>query len=679
MRLEMWDEAHRRLSQAPEAELAKPGVRFLRAKIAVLRDDAPSALALLEGLESELPEIEEAILELRLQAMAMAGPHEEAARALEKKGSLDALIRAALAYEKAERLEDAKRIAAKALGQAKTDADKARARSVRARVAEALGDKALATSDARWLAISAPGEENDLGLKMLSRLAPDRPLTVQERIERATNLAAAGKVDQALEELAAVAKLKGAPPREELAWTRGQILYRTRRYMAAAREFDVAKRSGKFQAQASLLAARARSRADHDDEALKGYRDVIKRFPKSPEAEEARYLLARLRYLHGQWKSAAQGFDEYLTRHPKGRFRDAARYERAIALLASKRHREAARELERLARAERGHEAARLRALQAVALAGAGDRNAAIALLTEVASSQPLMFAGLVARARLQSLGAPLPPLIEPAEEEGKLEPIRASLPATASFFQSLGLDGDAEAWLRNREKELATGPRRGETLCRLYGELSRASRRYRVGLAHVPEKLVLRAPSASTRWAWDCLYPQPYASFVAEVTEREGLPPGLVHAVMRVESAFDPNAVSRVRAMGLMQLMPKTARNVAEEYGLDFDEKLLATPHVNIDLGARYLAKLRKTFHGSIPLAAAAYNAGPHAVARWLERSDGLPLDVFVARIPFRETRGYVQKVISNHARYAFLEGHEVPTLELELPRPIKLGADSY
>lgn len=126
---------------------------------------------------------------------------------------------------------------------------------------------------------------------------------------------------------------------------------------------------------------------------------------------------------------------------------------------------------------------------------------------------------------------------------------------------------------------------------------------------------------------------------------------------------------------------MPRTARNVAEEHGIDYDEALLTSPPVNIDLGARYLAKMRKTFHGSIPLAAAAYNAGPHAVARWLERSEGLSLDVFVARIPFRETRGYVQRVLSNYARYAFLEGGEeaVPSLDLTLPQPVKLSADSY
>src|SRR5690606_29881296 len=130
----------------------------------------------------------------------------------------------------------------------------------------------------------------------------NRPLTTKERTERATQLAAGGKVDLALEELSS---LKDALPREELAWTRGQILYRARRYAAAAREFDVVKRRGKRQAQASLFDARARSRADYDDEAAKGYRELIRRFPDSREAEEARYLLARLRYLHSQWASAA--------------------------------------------------------------------------------------------------------------------------------------------------------------------------------------------------------------------------------------------------------------------------------------------------------------------------------------------------------------------------------------
>jgi soluble lytic murein transglycosylase len=93
-------------------------------------------------------------------------------------------------------------------------------------------------------------------------------------------------------------------------------------------------------------------------------------------------------------------------------------------------------------------------------------------------------------------------------------------------------------------------------------------------------------------------------------------------------------------------------------------------------------LRKLLDTFQGNVPLALASYNAGPFAVSRWLAGGgEALPLDLFVARIPYEETRGYVARVLSNAARYAYLEGGEaaVPVPSLELPRGVQLPENSY
>src|SRR5690242_20020868 len=82
-----------------------------------------------------------------------------------------------------------------------------------------------------------------------------------------------------------------------------------------------------------------------------------------------------------------------------------------------------------------------------------------------------------------------------------------------------------------------------------------------------------------------------------------------------------------------------------------------LTHAHENVRLGSAYLRKLIDSFQGNVPLALAAYNAGPQAVGRWLAAGESLPLDLFVARIPYEETRGYVARVLSNAARYAYLE----------------------
>ncbi len=106
-----------------------------------------------------------------------------------------------------------------------------------------------------------------------------------------------------------------------------------------------------------------------------------------------------------------------------------------------------------------------------------------------------------------------------------------------------------------------------------------------------------------------------------------------------------------------------------------------LTSPDVNLRLGGFYFAKLLRMFEGSLPLATAAYNAGPKAVSRWLEAGAERDTDLWVARIPYGETRHYVGRVLANLARYQWLEGGEaaVTMIPLEIPTGIKAPADAY
>ena len=138
----------------------------------------------------------------------------------------------------------------------------------------------------------------------------------------------------------------------------------------------------------------------------------------------------------------------------------------------------------------------------------------------------------------------------------------------------------------------------------------------------------------------------------------RVGLDPFFVAAVIREESSYDARARSWVGAVGLMQLMPDTARLLADEAGVGLgDPAALWEPPVNIALGATYLAQLRTRF-GDPLLATASYNAGPHRVQRWLtERRTG-DLEEFVDLIPFDETRAFVKRVYSSWQQYRRLYG---------------------
>ena len=144
----------------------------------------------------------------------------------------------------------------------------------------------------------------------------------------------------------------------------------------------------------------------------------------------------------------------------------------------------------------------------------------------------------------------------------------------------------------------------------------------------------------------------------------------------MRAETFFKAQAISPVGARGLMQLMPYTARKVASLIeGWSFRERQLMDPKVNIHLGGRYLKRLLIKFGGNIPLAAAAYNAGPHRVENWLYQFGKLDMDEFIEHIPFIETRNYVKKVVNNLNAYKRLYSMEKKSLAW-LTKPVGIKA---
>ncbi len=152
----------------------------------------------------------------------------------------------------------------------------------------------------------------------------------------------------------------------------------------------------------------------------------------------------------------------------------------------------------------------------------------------------------------------------------------------------------------------------------------------------------------------WELLFPLPWWSAVKAEAQRYGLDPYLMAALIRQESAFDPGAVSRARAYGLMQLLPSTARRVARQLGRGgLSNAELFDPETNIELGARYLHDTLQRYEGKLEYALASYNAGPLRVDTWLAQNSYRDVPEFIESIPFTETREYVQAVIRNSAVY--------------------------
>jgi len=167
-------------------------------------------------------------------------------------------------------------------------------------------------------------------------------------------------------------------------------------------------------------------------------------------------------------------------------------------------------------------------------------------------------------------------------------------------------------------------------------------------------ERAIQAAARAGVHDALSLRFPLAYWQDVQKQAKATGLQDSLIWSVMRQESAFQATAVSRSGARGLMQLMPKTARYVSKKHKLGHISSLgLFLPTNNIGLGTWYLSDLLKRFDKQLPLAIAAYNAGPTRVKRWVKHTPFELPALWIELIPFKETRNYVQQVTAFMAVY--------------------------
>ena len=160
------------------------------------------------------------------------------------------------------------------------------------------------------------------------------------------------------------------------------------------------------------------------------------------------------------------------------------------------------------------------------------------------------------------------------------------------------------------------------------------------------------RQPSEMPDPVIRALYPVPYLPIVNRASSRNNVDPMLVEGIMRQESAFIPEAVSTAGAVGLMQVLPKTAPHLARRLKLRYSRARLFDPEFNLSLGTLYVNDLLTQF-GSPEAALAAYNAGEDRVEAWQAERKYSELPEFVESIPFSQTRDYVQIVLRNAAMY--------------------------
>jgi len=229
-------------------------------------------------------------------------------------------------------------------------------------------------------------------------------------------------------------------------------------------------------------------------------------------------------------------------------------------------------------------------------------------------------------------------------------------------------------------EIELRFGARNGNSpyaLALEAAEIASARGAWGVAVRHirgtVPGYLWLPREAAPRRF-WELAFPFPYRDLIRREARKRGLDPLLVAALIRQESEFDPEAVSPSGAIGLMQVMPATGRELGRRLRMrPVTRRALHNPAVNVTVGTYFLARLLESRQGRVEEALAAYNAGPTRIPVWTGWGEFREPAEFVETIPLQQTRDYVQIILRNREIYRWLYEPQAPEAKPRPPASVK------
>jgi soluble lytic murein transglycosylase len=424
-----------------------------------------------------------------------------------------------------------------------------------------------------------------------------------------------------------------------------------------------------------LLMELARSRNDLDSQ-RRIVAEMESRFPASPWLAEALYSSGNLYLLRHEYPAAVEYYSRLATRFPSSKHAAAAHWRAGWLSYRQGLYAEAARLFDEQIRLYPGDKETVSALYWRGRLYETEEHKPAQAAANyrAVIRAYPHFFYAQMARQRLSALGnlqagmqagaqsptrtAPPPQLdgFQPPQVPPLIENFPTDSPhlAKAHLLANAGLndyiareiaaDPDSSSWSALAEAEIYAS----------YGENFRALRSLKRALPFAASAPINAIPLAY----WRILFPEPWWGTIKTEAEKNHLDPYLVASLIRQESEFNPSAVSRANAYGLMQMLPSVGKAMAHEEGMGhFETFQLLDPDTNIRLGTRYLRQTLDRFGGVTEYALAAYNAGSERVVDWQAAGPYQGIDEFVESIPFTETREYVQSILRNVETYRAID----------------------
>ncbi len=522
-----------------------------------------------------------------------------------------------------------------------------------ARCREELADAggALVTYRSIWLnnpaAPAAVKSQERINLLEQAGVKPS-PYTAVELLKRASSLYAQSEYSASLKTLELIptaAQPQAIANRIDL--RTGMAQFRLRQYKQAEKQFIKAAASPLpgIRSEARFWLAKSLDRQDLKDRAMAMYMELAGEGKKQEFADDALIEAAALKRGLGQYDEAARLFDQAAKLSNESKSRAKAVWDSGWCRYLSGEY-SAAADIFKVLLAD---EAQREKVLYWLgrALENKGDSAAASYYRTLLAEFP----AGFYATWYRDEKG-----IKDTREPLGNRDAL-AELPLPVGFdkarlLASLGMFEEARLEMTAVRKKSGEKKSQFPALVRAYLEMQDYGSAISLFMQNRPvlwEK--------GTLPLWTAGYPRAYTELVSQNAALNGLSEGLVYALIRAESGFTPAIKSSAGAIGLMQMMPATAKLTAREKG-NFNPRRLIVPEYNIKLGTKHLHDLMKEYNGDVIYMAAAYNAGANALERWKKSFKGLKRDEFIESIPYQETRDYVKKVYASAATYRQLYG---------------------
>ncbi len=565
-------------------------------------------------------------------------------------------------------------------------AAKAYAKLVTAETAGDVGDvgtakfriaetKTGASAITAYRAVVLEHPSHPLARRALAKLAElgAPALTNADRLERAKNLSNAHLWDEAIAEFSLLPeKLPKDLGLQRDYWMATTLFKMRRRYgEAGIKLLDIYADMGGSAAEAMFHGARALSRADRDDDAIRWYRRVVEKYPSSEYAKEAAYLAGWLELNRGKYQESIAPLEDSLRRYPKSKWVDDALWSLGMAHYFLGQWDKAQGRLEALAKRGGSLEGGKGMYWLARIAQRLDKKDDAIFGYQATIAKYPFSWYALLAHARLDALATDVPPfgVADPRPRGPKLAATIDEKLADDPLIRRVdlliaaGLSVEAGSELARGEGSFLKRHDRGAAFAMLLDRYRKAGNFNRPWLLAVSYSgSALDGPPAgdARRW-WENAFPRAYRDLIEQHQALGKNPEDYLYSIMRKESGFNPHDLSYADAQGLLQMIPATTRRVAKELGVPYDAGRLYEPAYNIQTGSWYIGHVLQKFKGQIPLGAGSFNSGPRPVMRWIDQYGDREIDELVELVPYTQTREYMKKVTENYARYRYLYANEV------------------